>query len=72
MIIETNNILLINVLMEKQAISFVGMGKNIGMPVHCSISLVWYVPQHTCPYCSIHVFLFLVTENLKSLKYRHT
>ena len=47
----------------------VGLGKNTGMPVYHGISLAWYVPRHTCPYRGILVFLFLVTENLKSPKY---
>ena len=47
----------------------VGLGKNTGTPVYRGISLAWYVPRHTCPYRGILVFLFLVTENLKSPKY---
>ena len=41
------------------------MGK---IPAYHGISLVWYVPQHSGPYCGILVFLFLVTENLKLKK----
>ena len=47
---------------------FLGLGKNTGSPVYHGISLAWYVPWHTCPYRGILVFLFLVTENLKSKK----
>ena len=50
-------------------ISLVGLGKNTGTPVYRGISLAWYVPRHTCPYHGILVFLFLVTENIKSQKY---
>ena len=46
-----------------------GLGENTGTPVYRGISLVWYVPRHTCPYRGILVFLFIVTENLKSPKY---
>ena len=46
-----------------------GLGKNTGTPVYRGISLAWYVPRHTCPYRGTLVFLFLVTETLKSPKY---
>ena len=59
---------------KKAALGFwpdriVGFGKNTGTPVYRGISLAWYVPGHPFPYHGILVFLFLVTENLKSPKY---
>ena len=47
---------------------YIRVGKKYRYAVYRGIFLAWYVPRHTCPY-RILVFLFIVTENLKSPKY---